>query len=131
MTRYDKSLDMWEPESDITTAVIKVNLTEKDGKPISSDAPFQITFENTNKVIYQNASGNFSLVGNDTIMFYHALNISGRDAKGSAVIADIAISKSNQSPDIYWKKGQEFYVCLSNDYHHLVSQQIKTEFVLF
>ena len=98
---------MWEPESDITTAVIKVNLTQNDGKPISSDAPFQITFENTNKVIYQNSSGNFSLVGNNTIMFYHALNISGRDAKGSAVIADIAVSKSSQAANIYWRKGKE------------------------
>ena len=82
---------MWEPESDISTAVIKVNLTQNDGKHISSDVTFQITFENTNEVVYQNASANFSLIGNNTIMFYHALNVSGRDATGGAVIVDLAV----------------------------------------
>ena len=131
VTRYDKALDMWEPESDISTAVVKVNLTQNDGKHISSDVPFQITFENTNEVVYQNASANFSLIGNNTIMFYHALNVSGRDATGGAVIVDIAVSKSKQPPNIYWKIGKVFFVGYSDVYHLLASPPLKNLICLF
>ena len=97
-------MDMWEPGGDITTSVVKVNLTKDDGKPISSDAPFQITFENSDEILWQNASSNFSIIENNTLIFYHSLNVSEQDAKGGAVVMEVAVS-SESSLMVYFKKG--------------------------
>ncbi len=97
---------MWEPgESDITTSVIKVNLTEKSGTPIKAISPFEIAFKNTGDLVWQNTSTNFSLMGNTSIMFYHAVNASERDAKGGALILDVAIQKASSLPEIYFSAG--------------------------
>ena len=99
---------MWEPEADITTSVVKVNLAQNDGKPISSDHPFQITFENSEEIVWQNASSNFSIIENNTLIFYHALNVSERDANGGAVVMEVALPKTTQFPIIFFKKGTHF-----------------------
>ncbi len=97
---------MWEPgESDITTSVVKVNLTEKSGTPIVAISPFEIAFKNTGDLVWQNMSTNFSLISNTSIMFYHAVNASERDAKGGVLVLDVSIQKASSIPEIYFNAG--------------------------
>ncbi len=105
LTTYDKTLDMWEPGAEVTTSVVKFNITGDDGTPVETDDPFQIAFDNPDEIIWWDASANFSVIRNTTLMFYHAVEVSDRDADGGAVVVEIGASEDVSTPEIYIKRG--------------------------
>lgn len=59
--------------------------------------------------MWQNASANVTLLRNTTLMFYHAFDVSRRDADGGALLLEIGVDADSAPPEVYMKKGDQSF----------------------